>query len=179
LDFYSLPKFLKDLRRINGDIKIVLDVNLMAHARREITPLWGRILPLLRQVDFFVPNDAEAIAYSGVTAPRGAGPGAELLAKAAERLNASVRVATIITRGPKGVLLCQRGKSPISVPAVKVPSRTIVDTVGAGDAWAAGFLCGLLRSADLVECCRQGNQLAAMSIQSRGGMSGITAAHFH
>jgi sugar/nucleoside kinase (ribokinase family) len=177
LELSTLVRFLHELRQIAPGILIVLDVNLMAKARNTGVPLWRRILPLLRHVDFFVPNDAEAIAYSSVASPRDNLAATELLTKAAARLNASVRVATIITRGPLGVLLCERGKVPISVPAVKIPRRKVVDTVGAGDAWAAGFLCGLLRNIDLVECCRRGNELAAMSIQSRGGTSGISAVH--
>ncbi|MGA2232412.1 MAG: PfkB family carbohydrate kinase [Tepidisphaeraceae bacterium] len=173
LQLNALVKFLHELRQIAPRILIVLDVNLMAGARNTGVPLWRRIQPLLRQVDFFVPNNAEAIAYSGLSSRSGNGFSAELLRAAAALLNNSVRVATIITRGPLGVLLCERGKPPVSVPAIKVPPRKIVDTVGAGDAWAAGFLCGLIRNLDLPDCCRRGNELAAMSIQSRGGTSGI------
>lgn len=48
----------------------------------------------------------------------------------------------IVTRGERGLLAVTRGGPPIVVPAFEVP---VVDTVGAGDALAAGLLASFWR----------------------------------
>ena len=48
------------------------------------------------------------------------------------------------------------------------PVKNLVDTTGAGDLVAAGFLAGLTRSADYVTCARLGGMAAAEVIQHYG-----------
>ena len=48
-----------------------------------------------------------------------------------------------------------------------------VDTTGAGDAFAAGFLYGLLSGKDLEECGRLGNVVAQLSIGKTGAREGL------
>jgi fructokinase len=65
-------------------------------------------------------------------------PGADMHAKAAQWLNAGVRVVAI-TRGGSGASLWTReGRADVVAPAV-----TVVDTVGAGDSFQAALLAGL------------------------------------
>lgn len=65
-------------------------------------------------------------------------PGADMHAKAAQWLNAGVRVVAI-TRGGAGASLWTReGRADVVAPAV-----TVVDTVGAGDSFQAALLAGL------------------------------------
>jgi len=52
------------------------------------------------------------------------------------------------------------------VPAF--PVERVVDTTGAGDLFAAGFLCGLARGADDRTCGRLGALAAAEVIQHLG-----------
>ncbi|MBV8155729.1 MAG: adenosine kinase [Candidatus Eremiobacteraeota bacterium] len=70
-----------------------------------------------------------------------------------------------ITRGAAGsVVLSKEG--PIEVSPE--PVHTIVDTTGAGDLYAAGFLFGLTRGASLRECGRLGSIAAAEIISHYG-----------
>lgn len=48
------------------------------------------------------------------------------------------------------------------------PVHAVVDTTGAGDAYAAGFLFGLTREMDLVSCARVGGICAAEAISHMG-----------
>ncbi|MDP2932435.1 MAG: carbohydrate kinase family protein, partial [Chloroflexota bacterium] len=48
-----------------------------------------------------------------------------------------------------------------------------VDTTGAGDAFAAGFLYGLVKDKDLEECGRLGNTVARFSITQVGARAGL------
>jgi ribokinase len=71
----------------------------------------------------------------------------------------------ICTLGEKGVLVTTRKKQFV-VSGEKV--GTIVDTTGAGDAFAAGFLAGLVEKKSLEECAKMGNKIAARSISDFG-----------
>jgi 2-dehydro-3-deoxygluconokinase len=161
LDLGKLADFLGQVRAANPNLKISLDV-ILTSGQSELA---AGILSLLPHVDIFMPNEPEARQY-----------GDESLIKAAAKFNRHVRVATIITRGEKGVLLCERGKREIVVPTKRVPQAKIIDTVGAGDAWASGFLCNYMRGRPLVECCRRGNAIAAQSLTCHGGTAGIRSS---
>ena len=50
-----------------------------------------------------------------------------------------------------------------TLPALAV---TPVDTLGAGDAWAAGFLCGLTHGWDLEKTTRFANAVGACCVEA-------------
>ena len=70
-----------------------------------------------------------------------------------------------VTRSAKGSVVVE-GDSTCEVPAF--PIARLVDTTGAGDIYAAGFLAGLARGADLTACARLGALAAAEIIQHLG-----------
>lgn len=49
----------------------------------------------------------------------------------------------------------------------------MVDTTGAGDAFCAGFLYGLIKSKDLYECGKLGNFVATRCITRVGARDGL------
>lgn len=71
----------------------------------------------------------------------------------------------VVTCSADGSLVVTR-ESTHAVPAY--PIETLVDTTGAGDLFAAGFLAGLSRGADYVTCARLGALAAAEVIQHVG-----------
>lgn len=77
---------------------------------------------------------------------------------------AKITDIAIVKTGAKGSLI-QRGEEKIMVPAHKVNS---IDTTGAGDLYAAGFLYGLLNNQPLNVCGEMGTILAANVIQVIG-----------
>ena len=74
-------------------------------------------------------------------------------------------VLGILTRSEKGAIAVQ-GEATHEAPAF--PIAQLVDTTGAGDYFAAGFLAGLARKADLTDCLRLGALAAADVIQRVG-----------
>jgi sugar/nucleoside kinase (ribokinase family) len=70
-----------------------------------------------------------------------------------------------MTRGPAGCVVA-RGDERVSAPAV--PVDAVVDTTGAGDLFAAGFLFGLVREAGYENAGRLGTLAAAEVIQHIG-----------
>lgn len=74
-------------------------------------------------------------------------------------------VLAALTRGPAGsVVVAAQGPCP--VPAE--PVETVVDTTGAGDLYAAGFLYGLTHGRDPAACARLGGRCAAEVISHLG-----------
>lgn len=58
-----------------------------------------------------------------------------------------------------------------------VPVSQVVDTVGAGDAFAVGVLSGLLEGRDLPTAVARGNWCGSRAVQSRGDMEGLPWRH--
>jgi sugar/nucleoside kinase (ribokinase family) len=71
----------------------------------------------------------------------------------------------IVTRSEQGSVILTPGEV-LAVPAF--PVDTVIDTTGAGDLFAAGFLAGLTKNKDLETCARLGALAAAEIIQHIG-----------
>jgi sugar/nucleoside kinase (ribokinase family) len=71
----------------------------------------------------------------------------------------------VVTRGPNGAIAIESGER-ISIPAA--PVNDVVDTTGAGDLFAAGFLAARCKGASLERCLWTGAIAAAEVIQHYG-----------
>jgi sugar/nucleoside kinase (ribokinase family) len=71
----------------------------------------------------------------------------------------------VVTRGPKGAIAVANGQR---VEAPAAPVEKIVDTTGAGDLFAAGFIAGICRGRDLRGCLEAGSIAAAEVISHFG-----------
>lgn len=78
-----------------------------------------------------------------------------------------------ITRGEKGSVVIGDG-DPIVVPAE--PISTVLDTTGAGDQYAAGFLFGFARGLPLATCAHLGHIAAAEVISHYGPRPEVSLA---
>jgi sugar/nucleoside kinase (ribokinase family) len=79
-----------------------------------------------------------------------------------------------VTLGAKGALIYCEGEL-IESPAFEVPGGCR-DTTGAGDAFHAGFIHGMLRDEDLESCMKLGNAVAALKCRSLGGRAALPTA---
>jgi len=109
---------------------------------------------LLPEVDILLGNETEALELTGESS----------LEAAAAVLADSVGVVAL-TRGPAGAIAAD-GRETVSVAAK--PVAQVVDTTGAGDLFASGFLLGLARERPLEECLRLGALAAAEVISHIG-----------
>ena len=112
-------------------------------------------LALVRdEVDLLFSNDDELLALYQV----------DSLDRAVELVRADCELA-MVTTGAEGSLVVTAD----GVIAVKAePVAHVVDTTGAGDLYAAGFLYGYTTGADLAECGRLGSVAAAEVISHVG-----------
>jgi sugar/nucleoside kinase (ribokinase family) len=83
------------------------------------------------------------------------------------------RILGVITRAAEGAVVVENGRID-AVPAYMVGQ--VVDTTGAGDLFAAGFLAGLARGADHATCARLGGFAAAEVIQHLGARPQVDLA---
>lgn len=103
-------------------------------------------------VDIVFANEQESFALTGME-PEAA------LHFIAERCEIAV-----VKVGAKGAFV-QRGNEVVSIPPM---DAHVVDTTGAGDMWAAGFLAGLVKGKDLKTCGTMGTLLASNIIEVIG-----------
>lgn len=73
----------------------------------------------------------------------------------------------ITTRGDKSTLISQGG-TVYEIPIHKVPETELVDCNGAGDAFVAGFICGLIYNQSILECIESANLVAGSIIRMPG-----------
>jgi 5-dehydro-2-deoxygluconokinase len=73
--------------------------------------------------------------------------------------------AIVVKRGEKGATLFETGKPPRDVPGFPVE---IYNVLGAGDAFAAGFIYGLVKGWDLYQSARMGNAGGAIVVMRHG-----------
>lgn len=107
---------------------------------------------LLPQIDIVFANEEEAKALTQMSAE-------ESLHYIADKVDIA-----IVKVGKKGSLI-KRGEEVVTIGCNKID---VVDTTGAGDMYAAGFLYGLINGYDLERCGTIGNHLAESIIQVIG-----------
>ncbi|KIJ66538.1 hypothetical protein HYDPIDRAFT_109589 [Hydnomerulius pinastri MD-312] len=127
---------------------------------------------VLPYTDIVIGNETEAEAYAKAA---GLPDSTDLpaIAKAiasSQKSNASRPRIVVFTHGPKStVLVSSADPDNAKVFTVSaIPSEQIVDTNGAGDAFAGGFLGAYVAGKSLDECVEVGHKMGAMCVQLVG-----------
>ncbi len=103
-------------------------------------------------VDYVFANEKEAFALTGM----------EPL-KALDFIASRCEIA-VVKVGAKGAYI-KRGNEMVTVPPMKA---NVIDTNGAGDMWAAGFMAGLVKGESLSKCGLMGTIVASSVIEVLG-----------
>ena len=152
----QMPSLFKELKL--AGLTISLDTN------DDPTDQWGNgIEKVLPYVDVLMPNEREAQKLAGT----------EDLKEAVRRLSRDVPLL-VVKRGAKGATAFT-AKEEVSVKAIPVE---VVDPVGAGDSFNAGFLHKWTQGKSLVECLTYGNLAAACSTTKPGGTEAFRDATY-
>ncbi len=134
--------------------KTVLDVVTPGPA--DYLPRLQKILPY---VDVFLPNDHEAELILGE----------KDALRQAERFHQMGARTVIITKGDRGSVLVADGVR-LRAESYRMP---FVDGTGGGDAFAAGYIDGLLRGLDEEGCLRIGSAVGASCVRAIGTTTGV------
>jgi sugar/nucleoside kinase (ribokinase family) len=117
------------------------------------------VAPLLPYVDLFVPNEDEARVLSG----------AEEASLQAEVFLSAGAGAVVVTRGAAGALMAAgKVRAELRAPGVEV-----VDGSGAGDAFAAGFICGFVEGWPLERSFAFATAVGASACTALGCTAGV------
>lgn len=147
------------LAKKNG-LQVVFDPNL----RRK---LWSEekarkvLLEIAAKSDIILPGIAEGEFLFGVDAP-------ELIAEQFIELGAAL---VVLKLGADGAFYMTKEQESKYVPGFYV--ENVVDPVGAGDGFDAGFLSGLLDGLSLYEATRRANAVGAMVTMINGDSEGV------
>jgi ribokinase len=126
----------------------------MLYAKRGLNAL----RPIVERAFAIMPNEMELKLLTGKGYEKGA---KSLVAE-------GVKVVAV-KLGANGCFLTDGKESHLLKPF----EVEVVDTTGAGDAWNAGFLYGLLQNRKLLECGRLGNYVASRCITRMGARKGL------
>jgi len=117
------------------------------------------IEPIIQNSFVMLPNSVELELITGTS---DVPAGAQML------LDMGVKIVAV-KLGDKGCYVTN-GEEKKTIQPYKV---AVVDTTGAGDAFNAGFLYGLIHDKPLFECGRLGNYVASRSVMKMGARDGL------
>jgi len=160
-DFLHLTSFVgekpfeaqKELINQLSDVKISFDPGVL-YARKSLISL----KPIIKRSFVMLPNENEIGLLTGKDYER-----------ASKTLIKEGVSVVAVKLGERGCYVTNGKERHLVEPYEK----KLVDTTGAGDAFCAGFLYGLIKGRDLYECGRLGNFVAARCISKMGARTGL------
>lgn len=145
-----MRRVIESAREADCSISLDLASFEVVHAAKDILP------DILKDyVDIVFANEEEASAYTGLSDDYPA---------MARELAALCDIAAVKV-GAEGSYIASGEKVEKISP---VAAAQVIDTTGAGDLWAAGFLYGWSKQMDLSECARIGSLLGSAVVQQQG-----------
>jgi len=147
----------KEARKAGMTISFDPNIRLKLWSKEEAREY---ILEMAKYTDILFPGDDEAQLLLGTQEP-----------KEVARLFHEMGVKIVALKlGKKGCYISGNNEEGfVSGYTVEHP----VDTVGAGDGYAAGFLSGCLDKLSLKECAKRANAVGAMATLVKGDMEGF------
>lgn len=153
--FQTQEKLLATLPR---DVRISFDPGAI-YARKG----YSAIEPIIKKTYIFMPNSFELEELTGESDHC---KGADFI------IERGVRIVAV-KLGSQGCYVTD-GQERLRVPPFNV---NVVDTTGAGDAFCAGFLFGLINKKSLFDCGLSGNFVASRCVMKMGARSGLPYSH--
>lgn len=156
----------------NG-VDVILDIDFRADQWRDIRSFGLMVRAVLPKVKIAIGTEEEILAatlvnkdqveitHQQISAPRIKG---DLEASIKRIIQAGPEVL-IVKRGDKGVSIYFKDGSCKDVAGFQVK---VLNVLGAGDAFAGGFIFGYLQGWDIVKACRMGNACGAWVVQKQG-----------
>lgn len=147
----QFPRKLAEARK-NG---IITTLDVVRSVRMSNPSL---LWPCMPELDIFLCNQAEAGKLTGH----------ENIEEASIYLRKKGAAAVIIKLGENGCWV----DSDEFIGIIPTPKVEVVDTTGAGDAFAAGLIAALVKGKKLKEACEEGNKAGARMVTKIGAIGG-------
>jgi 5-dehydro-2-deoxygluconokinase len=156
-----------------NDIPVVLDLDFRADQWHDLRSFGITSRALLPKVKIALGTEEEVLAatladvtqvsikHQQISAPEIKGDIEESIKKI---LSLGVEIL-IIKKGAHGVTCYKQNGEKLDVPGFPVK---VLNILGAGDAFASGFIYGYLQGWDLYKCCRMGNASGAWVVLQSG-----------
>jgi len=151
--------YLLEKAREHG-LSISFDPNLRPQLWGSKEEMVDTLNDLASKCDVFLPGEAEGLALMGSADP--------------EKISdyyLSKGVKTVVVKlGGKGAYVAQ---PDIHFVVPGYPVEKVIDTVGAGDGFAAGTISGLMEGLKIEDAVKRGNAVGAIQVMSRGDNEGL------
>jgi len=139
----------------NASVPVVVDIDYRADQWDGQPAFASQVGTLLDSATLALGTEEELAAAAGTTA---------IDAGVASILERGIE-AVVIKRGGRGSTIFRRGTAPVDVAAFPVD---VLNVLGAGDAFASGFLYGYLQDWPLERAARLGNACGAIVVTRHG-----------
>jgi len=156
-----------------GGAKVILDLDFRPNQWHDARAFGVTVRSVLPVVDIVLGTDDEcravtltdaqqvSVTHSQISGAQVAGD----LVDAVDAMHRRGPKAIIVKRGEKGATVFEQGKPACDVPGFPVE---VYNVLGAGDAFAAGFIYGLLKGWDYYKSARMGNAGGAIVVTRHG-----------
>lgn len=122
-----------------------------------------KLAPIFERCEFLIINRKELFAITGSREE-----------SEAARLARQYGMVCVIKQGGREVIVKAKDMSSFTVPPFNVKP---LDTLGAGDAFCAGFVCGIVEKRSIFESVRFANAAGAAKVLRKGAQS-LPSRHF-
>jgi|TARA_B110000881_G_C18582425_1_gene522599 5-dehydro-2-deoxygluconokinase len=157
----------------NNNVEVVLDLDFRADQWDDIRSYGLMIRTLIPNIKVAIGTEEEILAAtlhdtSHLTIKNQQISSPEIKGNLDESISQLISLGLnvlIVKRGNKGVSIFKKNSKSQDVAGFPVE---ILNVLGAGDAFAGGFLYGLLKGWDLYKSCRMGNASGAQVVTKKG-----------
>ena len=158
---------------LNNNVDVVLDLDFRADQWHDYRAFGLTVRAILPRVKVAIGTEEEILAATmndtsqvtitdqQISAPEIKG---DIDASIARLLSSGIEIL-IVKRGKDGASIYKKDGNRQDVPGFPVE---VLNVLGAGDAFAGGFLYGLLQGWDLYKSCRMGNASGAQVVTKKG-----------
>lgn len=160
--FVSPPLNIPAMEEIFSRIKSAGKILAVDATRAKNGETLSDLKNLLAQMDYFFPNEAELATLTGER---------DVNKNIAALLSHGLKCA-VVKCGGKGCIIATKS-TQIEIPACRV--EKVIDTTGAGDCFAAGFLWALSEGWRLEDCGKFACAAASCSVEEVGAVAGVTS----
>lgn len=138
-----------------ADVEVIVDIDYRPDQWLSRTEYSGWVLQLLARASLAVGTEEEVMAAADD----------DDLESAVACVLASGPRALVLKRGGKGASIYAHGEAPLDIPPFPI---TVLNVLGAGDAFASGLICGMRKGLTLDRAVRMGNAVGAIVVTRHG-----------